>query len=60
MSAINFSETVLAAAKANMETARIAFEAGHKAGYVLGYKEGFAAAMTKAQEVISAAFPVKP
>lgn len=43
----NFSEMILAAAKAANDTARIAFEAGHKEGYRLGYQE----AMAKAREI---------
>lgn len=36
---MNFSETILDIAKANNESARVAFDAGFRAGYETGYKE---------------------
>lgn len=52
----NFSDTILAAAKAANDTARIAFEAG----YTAGYRDGANWAFERAKEIVNGSAPPKP
>lgn len=49
---INSMGTILAAAKAANETARVAYDEGYR----IGYREGVVAGLAEAQQIIGAAF----
>ena len=43
-----------------IESTTQAAQSAYKSGYDIGFREGFAAAMVKAQQMVKEAFPVFP